>query len=91
MIVPLAGKSAPLGVALFVAWHSLISRNAGTEISCFGVITGEYGTQSIDLFVLMNASCSKLMNVLCTFPKVAGKVETLFSSMRTIISLFQLS
>lgn len=44
--------------------------------------------QSMELFVLMNARCPELMNVLCPFPKVAGKVKTLFSSMRIIITYF---
>lgn len=50
------------------------------------VITREHGSQSIELFVLMNALCPELMNVFCPFPKVAAKVKTLFSSMRIIIS-----
>lgn len=54
----------------------------------FGVITREHGTQSIELLVLMNALCLELMNVLCPFPKVAGKVKTLSSSMRIIIFYF---
>lgn len=43
------------------------------------VITREHGTQSMELFVLMNGLCPELMNVLCPFPKVAGEVKTLLS------------
>lgn len=46
----------------------------------FGVIAREHGTKSIEMFVLMN--------VLCPFPKVAGQVKILSSSMRIIISYF---